>query len=78
MIRIATRRPLLHEGQEVATVDHQQLAIGHGAGVGGAGLAIEQGDLAEDLARADQVEDDFAPVLRRRADLHRPLEHGEQ
>ncbi len=63
-------------GEKVAALEHEQVAIGLRHRVGGARPAVEQGDLAEHLAGADDVEHGLAALGRGDADFHAALQHG--
>src|SRR5262249_33234751 len=43
---------------EVAPLDDDELAVGHGGGIGGARPTVEQGDLSKNLALVEEVEHD--------------------
>src|SRR5215471_14926605 len=60
---------------EVAPPDDDELAVGHGGGVGGARTAVEQGDLAENLALVKEIKHDVFALGGRDADLDGPGEH---
>ena len=60
-----------HQVEEIAALDHHELAVGHGGRVGRARPAVQQGDFPENLALADQIEDGVLAVRGRHADLHR-------
>src|ERR1700732_2067205 len=67
-----------HKGKKFAAVDHENFAIGIGCGIGGPCLAVEQSDLAEDLAGTDEIQNRAAAVGRGDADLHRAADHRNQ
>ncbi len=71
-------RLLGEDGDEVAAVEGEELAAGHRRRVRGARLAVEEGDLAENVVGADEVEDDLAAVVGGHADLHEPRDDGEE
>src|SRR3954449_2860016 len=64
--------------EQVAPLDDEQAAIRVRDRVGGARLSVEQRDLAENLALANEVEDRVLAVRRRRRDLHDPLANRKQ
>src|SRR5262249_47838633 len=63
------------EGNEVAPLDDDELAVGHGGRIGGARAAVEQGDFPENIALAKDVEHDVLAVGGGDADFHRAGEH---
>ena len=65
------RRLSLHKGDEFAPVDDEEFAIAVCNGVGGAGLSVEQRDLAENFPRPNDIEDRVAAIRRGNAHLHR-------
>jgi hypothetical protein len=69
-------RPALKQRQERAPRHDKQLAIGHRRGVGGALLAVEQRDLAEEIAFVHDRQHHLPAVPRRRADHDPALQHG--
>jgi hypothetical protein len=66
------------ERNEIAPVDHHQLGVIHGYGIGRARAPVEEGDLAEYFPGVDDVEHGFAAVGGGDADLHRPPQHRHQ
>ncbi|EKV25961.1 hypothetical protein C882_3376 [Caenispirillum salinarum AK4] len=62
----------LQMGQEGLALEHQQVAGHQGGGIGRAGLAVQQADLAEHLSGADDVEDQFLAVGGIGGNLHLP------
>ncbi len=56
------RRLASHEGKKFAAVDDKDFAIGVCGGVGGPLSPVEQGDLPENLARPDQIQDRAAAI----------------
>jgi hypothetical protein len=65
----------LQERDEITPLEHQQLGLGQGHRIGGAIGAIEQGDLADHLARVDQVQHQLLAILGVAADLHPATHH---
>ena len=56
---------IVAQQRRVAPLDDDQADVGERGGIGGARLAVEQGDLAEDFAFFDLVEEEALPVARR-------------
>src|SRR5207237_763026 len=71
-------RLLLDEWQEFTAIDDQDLAIGARSCVCGSFPAVEHGDFAEDLTRADQIQDRIASIRGRHADFDGAADHGIQ
>src|SRR5262249_15217326 len=71
-------RLAVHEGEEIPTIDHHQLAARERYGVGRARLTIEQRDLSEYLALAQHVENSLAAVDGRNGNFDRAFPDGEQ
>src|SRR5215469_6268083 len=71
----ANLRPLLQQRQHVAAFEHRHLTSGECDGIGVPILAVEQGQLAKDLAGMDDVEHDLLAVRRWRADAHLARDH---
>ena len=72
---------LQEEGAEVLTADHAHVEVvqGHHGGVAGAAVLGDGGQLAEELARAAETEDELAAVGGRGQDLEPTLDdeqHG--
>src|SRR6266540_4877431 len=63
---------------EIAPLDDDELAVGHGGGIGGARAAVEQGDFAEHLALAKYVEHDVLALGGRDADFDAPGKHAHE
>src|SRR5262249_31878584 len=59
---------------EVAPLDDDELAVGHGDGIGGLRTTVEQGDLSKNLALAKDIEHNVLAVGGCEADLDRPRE----
>src|SRR5215468_6855347 len=70
------RRLAMHEGEKVAAVNDENLAIGVRRGVGGARLSIQHRYLPEHLTTTNQIEDRVATVGRGNADLHRAADNN--
>ncbi len=68
----------LQERDEVPAFDDDELAVRHRCGIRGARTAVEQSDLAEDLAFAKDVKHDVLALGGGDADLDRAVEHAEQ
>ena len=68
-------RALSEKGDELPPFEYQQLAVLHGAGVGGARTPVEQRDLAEDLAGLDDVQRDLFAVRGGNGDFHAAGHH---
>ena len=66
----------LQELQDVAAVEHRQIARRHGTRIGGTFSAVEQIDLAEHCARLNDAQNDLPALGRADADPHRAAEHG--
>ena len=60
----------LQPRQEMPALQHQQVGRLQRHRLGGPGLAVEQGDLAEELALADDIERDFLSLGGIAADPH--------
>ena len=75
---MAMVRNLRDERQEIAAVEDEDLRGGERARISGPRLAVEQGDLAEDLVRRDEVEHDLATVFAGDADLDHAGDHGKE
>ena len=58
---------------EVLVADAEQLGLGHGGGGHGAGTGVEQAQLAEHLARAEDRHEVLAAVAAAAAELHLAL-----
>jgi len=68
-------RVALQEGQDFTAIEYGQAAIGGGARVGGAVLAVEQGNFAEQLTGAENAEHQRLPVGRCNADPDIAVQH---
>src|SRR5262249_48496352 len=66
------------ERNEIAPLDDDELAVGHGGRVRGARAAVEQGDFPENIALAKDVEHDVLAVGGSDADFHRAGEHAHE
>ena len=53
---------LLDEREEGVAVDDHQLGVADGADRGGAGLAVDEGHFAEEVAALEEAEDGFAAI----------------
>ena len=63
---------------EIVTPQHQEIRGFHGDNVGGTGLVIDQGHLAEEIAVRQRRQDYFASVLSNENDLDLTLNHDIQ
>ena len=59
----------------MAAFEDQQIGLLGGRGIGAAGLAVQQRDLAEHLARIDDVERNLLAIGRHRPDADPPAQH---
>jgi hypothetical protein len=66
------------EGQEIPSPQDQESAILHGGDRGAARLAVEQGHLAEHVARLQDAEDRLLAIRGDEADLDPPLHDDQQ
>jgi pimeloyl-ACP methyl ester carboxylesterase len=62
--------------QKIPTFDDEQFAVSHSGSVGGAGMAVQERDLAEDVALAEHIEHGVLTVRRGNADPHRSGSDG--
>jgi Bacterial extracellular solute-binding proteins, family 3 len=71
-------RILAHQRQKIPALNDEQFAVRHRGGVGGAGVAVQERDLTEDLALAEHVEHGVLTFHRGNADPHRSRSDGAQ
>src|SRR6516164_6642868 len=69
---------IVYERHEIPSVDHHQLAIGDGCYIGTARSAVEQGNLADDLAGRQLCKDRVLAFDRRHADLYSSGDDGKE
>src|SRR6516225_8339150 len=69
---------IVYERHEIPPVDHHQLAIGDGCYIGTARSAVEQGDLADNLAGRQLSKDRVLAFDRRHADLYDSADDGKE
>jgi hypothetical protein len=66
------------EWNEVPAFYDHQFAVGQSSGVSGTRVTVQQGNFAKDLARVDDVEDQFSTICRQHADLYGSSEHPQK
>src|SRR6185437_6474058 len=66
------------EGEKIAPVDREELAIAVRGGVRGTRVTVQHRDFAEQFTGADQVQDRAAAIGGGYADLHRSRDHRKQ
>ena len=71
-------RMVAQERHEIAPLDDNKLAVGHGGGIRGARPAVKQGDLTENLTLAKDVEHDVLALGRGNTHLDASGEHSHQ
>src|SRR6202007_2047425 len=70
--------PVLEYGQKIPAVQHQEFAICQRGRVRASRLAIEHGDLAENLAGIENPENDLLAAVRKRTDFDAAAEDRHQ
>jgi hypothetical protein len=71
-------RMVAQERHEIAPLDDNKLAVGHGGGIRGARPAVKQGDLTENLTLAKDVEHDVLALGRGNTHLDASGEYSHQ
>jgi hypothetical protein len=69
-------RPIFEQAQEIPTVQHQELAVGHHSRIRAAFFAVEDRYFAKDFTGIDNVKYDFFSFVRKRADLDASTQYG--